>query len=164
MVGGVAIWISFTISLLFVGMTPKLAVLVLSGGLLMVVGAVDDAKDLPARLRLLLHVVAALIMTVIGGVVVFSLGDLFIPGKELTLGLFAIPFTVFAVVAMINAANMSDGLDGLCGLQLLIPLAGLAVLSGIAGATEHFVPLLVICGSTSSSGARSSGSSGRLRR
>jgi UDP-GlcNAc:undecaprenyl-phosphate GlcNAc-1-phosphate transferase len=47
---------------------------------------------------------------------------------------------------MVNAANMSDGLDGLCGLQLLIPLAGLAVLSGITGDEEHFMPLLAICG------------------
>ena len=136
----------FAICLLFVGMTPKLAVLALSGGLLMVVGAVDDVKDLPPWLRLLLQVVSALIVAVLGGVALLSLGDLIIPGKELILGIFAIPFTVFAVVAMVNAANMSDGLDGLCGLQLLIPLAGLAVLSGIAGDTERFVPLLVICG------------------
>lgn len=146
LIGGIAIWISFAISLLFIGISPKLGVLLVAGGLLMLVGAVDDARDLPPRLRLLLHIVAALIMCVFGGVVVQSLGELFIPGRELTLGIMAIPFTVFAVVAMVNAANMSDGLDGLCGLQLLIPLAGLAVLSGVTGDKEHFLPLLAICG------------------
>jgi len=146
LIGGIAIWIAFVICLMFVGITAKMAILVLSGGLLTLVGAVDDAKDLPPRLRLLLHIVAALIMCVFGGVVVQSLGELFIPGTELNLGLVAIPFTVFAVVAMVNAANMSDGLDGLCGLQLLVPLAGLAVLSGMAGDQEHFLPLMAICG------------------
>lgn len=146
MIGGFAIWISFAICLLFIGITAKLGILLVSGGLLTVAGAVDDVKDLPARLRLPLHIVAALIMTVFGGIVVHSLGELFIPGMELNLGVLAIPFTVFAVVAMINAANMSDGLDGLCGLQLIIPLAGLAVLSGVNGDQEHFLPLLAICG------------------
>ena len=146
LIGGIAIWIAFTISLLFIGITLKLAILLVSGGLLTLVGAVDDVKDLPPKWRLALHIVAALIMSVFGGVVVYSLGDLLIPGTELNLGVLAIPFTVFAVVAMVNAANMSDGLDGLCGLQLLIPLAGLAVLSGIKGDHEHFLPLLAICG------------------
>ena len=146
LIGGIAIWTAFTISLLFIGITSKLAILLVSGGLLTLVGAVDDVKDLPPKRRLALHIVAALIMSVFGGVVVYSLGDLLISGTELNLGILAIPFTVFAVVAMVNAANMSDGLDGLCGLQLLIPLAGLAVLSGIKGGQENFLPLLAICG------------------
>jgi len=146
LIGGIAIWFAFTICLLFVGITFKLAMLIVSGGLLTLVGAVDDVNDLPPRWRLVLHIIAALIMCVSGGVVVYSLGDLFIPGMELTMGVIAIPFTVFAVVAMVNAANMSDGLDGLCGLQMFIPLAGLAVLSGVTGDKEHFLPLLAICG------------------
>lgn len=146
LVGGIAIWIAFTISLLFVGLDTKILYLVISGGILTAVGALDDAKDLSPKWRLVLHVFAALIMCVLGGVVVQSLGELIIPGKELSLGYFAIPFTVFAVVAIINAANMSDGLDGLCALQIVIPLAGLAVLSGINGDREHFLPLIAICG------------------
>lgn len=146
LVGGIAIWLAFTICLLFIGITFKLAVLIVSGGLLILVGAVDDVKYLSPRWRLVLHIFAALIMCVSGGVVVHSVGDLLIPGMELNLGIIAIPFTVFAVVAMINAANMSDGLDGLCGLQMFIPLAGLAVLSGFGGDWEHFLPLLAICG------------------
>lgn len=146
LVGGIAIWIAFTISLLFMGITPKLGVLIASGGLLMLVGAVDDAKDLKPKLRLLLHVAAALIACVFGGIIVRTLGEIVIPGWELTLGYVAIPFTVFAFVAMVNAANMSDGLDGLCGVQLLVPLAGLAVLSGLSEDQEHFLPLVAICG------------------
>lgn len=146
LVGGIAIWVSFTICLLIVGITTKLIVLLISGGILVLVGAVDDVKDLSPRLRLALHIIAALIMSAFGGVVVQSLGDLIVPGITLTLGFFAVPFTIFAVVAMINATNMSDGLDGLCGLQLVIPLAGLTFLSGINSDQEHFLPLLIICG------------------
>ena len=146
LVGGIAIWLAFTISLLFVGMTGKLMYLVIAGGLLISVGATDDVADLSPRWRLVLHIAAALIMCLLAGVVVQSLGDLLVPGFELTLGILAIPFTVFAVVALINASNMCDGLDGHCGTQVFIPLAGLAVLSGIKGDQEHFLPLIALCG------------------
>jgi UDP-GlcNAc:undecaprenyl-phosphate GlcNAc-1-phosphate transferase len=145
-VGGIAIWIAFTISLLFVGMTSKLIYLVIASGMLISVGATDDVTDLSPGWRLVLHIVAGLIMCLLAGVVVQSLGDLFIPGIELTLGMLAIPFTVFAVVALINAANMCDGLDGHCGTQVIIPLAGLAILTGIKGDQEHFLPLIALCG------------------
>ena len=145
-VGGIAIWLAFTISLLFIGMTDKLMYLVITGGMLISVGATDDVADLSPRWRLVLHIVAALIMCLLAGVVVQSLGDVFFPGLELTLGILAIPFTVFAVVALINAANMCDGLDGHCGTQVFVPLAGLAILTGIKGDQEHFLPLIALCG------------------
>ena len=146
LVGGIAIWLAFTISLLFIGMTGKLLYFVIAGGLLIFIGAADDAADLSPSWRLVLHIVAALIMCLLAGVVVQSLGEVFVPGFELTLGIFAIPFTVFAVVALINAANMCDGLDGHCGTQVFIPLAGLAILTGIKGDQEHFLPLIALCG------------------
>jgi len=146
LVGGIAIWLAFTISLLFIGMTGKLMYLVIAGGMLISVGATDDVADLSPRWRLILHIVAALIMCLLAGVVVQGLGQLFVPGFELTLGILAIPFTVFAVVALINAANMCDGLDGHCGTQVFVPLAGLAILTGITGDQEHFLPLIALCG------------------
>ena len=145
-VGGIAIWLAFTISLLFVGMTGKLMYLVIASGLLISLGATDDVTELSPGWRLVLHIVAGLIMCLLAGVVVQTLGDLFIPDFELTLGILAIPFTVFAVVALINAANMCDGLDGHCGTQVFVPLAGLAVLTGIKGDQEHFLPLIALCG------------------
>ncbi|MDJ0699536.1 MAG: MraY family glycosyltransferase [Woeseiaceae bacterium] len=147
LVGGIAVWLAFVISLLFIGLTPKLGFLIVAGGMLVFVGAIDDATTLSPRGRLMLHVCAALVASVLGGVVVGSLGELILPGKELALGVFAIPFTVFAIVALVNAVNMSDGLDGLCGLQVLIPLVGLTFLAGISGDQANFLPLLAICGS-----------------
>jgi UDP-GlcNAc:undecaprenyl-phosphate GlcNAc-1-phosphate transferase len=146
LIGGIAIWIGFTLSLLFIGMSTKLLVLLAAGGLLTIVGALDDANDLSPRWRLVLHIGAALAVCVVGGVVAETLGDIIVPGFELKLGFAAIPFTVFAIVALVNASNMSDGLDGLCALQILIPLAGLAFLAGIHGDQERFLPLVAICG------------------
>lgn len=146
LVGGIAIWLSLLISLLFIGMTGELMYLVAAGGLLVAVGAVDDAKDLPPAWRLVTQIAVAAIMCLFAGVSVQTLGDLFVPGFDVRLGIFAIPFTIFAVVAIINAVNMSDGIDGLCGTQVLIPLAGLAVLAGMKRDSEHFLPLVAISG------------------
>ena len=146
LVGGIAIWIAFSLTLLIAGLTDKLVYLLVASGLVVVVGAADDVIEISPTLRLALHIVAALVVCVMGGVVVQTLGDLVISGSEIRLGLFAIPFTVFAIVALVNATNMADGIDGLCSMNVIIPLAGLAVLAAILGDYAHLTPLMAICG------------------
>jgi UDP-GlcNAc:undecaprenyl-phosphate GlcNAc-1-phosphate transferase len=146
LVGGIAIWTALAITLLFVGMTGKLVYFLVASGLVIFVGAADDVIDLSPSWRLFQHVIASLIMCVLAGVVVVSIGEIIVPGFEIELGLFAIPFTVFAVVALINSVNMCDGIDGHSGTQALIPLAGLAAITGIKGDHENFLPLAAICG------------------
>lgn len=146
LVGGMAIFIAFSICMVYVEMAVSLRYFLLGGGILVVVGAIDDRAELPPLVRLVLHVAVALIMCFLGGVTVLSLGDILIPGQEVTLGLLAIPFTVFAVVALVNAVNMSDGLDGLAGTQVLVMTASLALVAGILGDVEHYLPLVAMCG------------------
>ena len=147
LVGGIAIFVAFSICMVFAEMAVSMRYFLLAGGLLVVVGAVDDSADLPPYVRLVLHVGSTLIMCLLGGVVVLSLGDLFLPGEQVLLGpLFSVLFTVFAVVALVNAVNMSDGLDGLASVQTLIPFASLAIVAGLAGDMEHFLPLIALCG------------------
>jgi UDP-GlcNAc:undecaprenyl-phosphate GlcNAc-1-phosphate transferase len=146
LVGGIAIWLAFSLCMLFIGLTSQIAVLILAGSILTLVGAIDDAYDLSPNCRLLLQIGIALLACLVGGIVVTSLGELIFPGVELQLSYLAIPFTVFAIVGLINATNMVDGLDGLCGVQMIFPFAGLAIIAGISGDQEHFLPLLVMCG------------------
>jgi UDP-GlcNAc:undecaprenyl-phosphate/decaprenyl-phosphate GlcNAc-1-phosphate transferase len=61
-----------------------------------------------------------------------SLGDLLGTGP-IGLGIFSLPFTVFAVVALINAFNMLDGLDGLAGSAGLVAFGGVMYVSSVAG-------------------------------
>ena len=146
LVGGIAIFIAFAISMVYAELAVSVRYFLLAGGLLVLVGAVDDIVDLPPGLRLVLHIASALIMCLLGGVTVITLGEIFLPGMDVTLGVLSIPFTVFAVVALINAVNMSDGLDGLSSTQVLIPLGGLALISGAVRDYEHFLPLVALCG------------------
>jgi UDP-GlcNAc:undecaprenyl-phosphate GlcNAc-1-phosphate transferase len=104
--------------------------------LLIIVGILDDFHELPTWSRFTAQFVAALIMTVGGGVVVTHLGAI-TGGGIIELGPWAIPFTIFATIGVINAWNMSDGLDGLAGGLALVAFLLLGIVAMSAGRTTE---------------------------
>lgn len=113
--GGLAIAVS--IVLLGMGLFPSPEVLGFAFGicLLLILGAWDDRKHVPASLRLLMQVLAVGVgMCALGDVRLSSLGDLLGQG-DIELGAWSVLFTIFAAVGVINAVNMIDGVDGLAG-------------------------------------------------
>lgn len=90
-------------------------------GLLVLVGVLDDTRDLSPQKKFLAQVAAALFVTSWAGLYVMQLGNLFGPGL-LELRNWGIPFTVVCVLGTINAVNMSDGIDGLAGGLTLVAL------------------------------------------
>jgi UDP-GlcNAc:undecaprenyl-phosphate GlcNAc-1-phosphate transferase len=141
-IGGVAMaaGILVTIWCTTIAGAPLLAY-ALGGGLLIVVGLLDDRYDLPWWLRICVQVVAALVMTHLGGVRVEHLGRVFGLG-DTSLGTLSVPFTVFATVGLINAINMIDGADGIAGslvLAALVMLYAAGLYSGNAGVAEQTI-------------------------
>ena len=65
-------------------------------------------------------------------------------GSLLSLGILAIPFTVFCTVGVLNAVNMSDGLDGLAGGLALVTLGSLSYLAYYTGHSENLDALVVL--------------------
>jgi UDP-GlcNAc:undecaprenyl-phosphate GlcNAc-1-phosphate transferase len=129
LVGGIAIFGAVLVSVLVSIPLDRALVCGLGGAaLLVVVGMLDDIFNLGPKLRIVAQIAAALLLTVGGGVTLTSLGDLFGFGS-IDLGLFAVPFTVFAIVGICNAFNMIDGIDGLAGGLTLIALCALVLLS-----------------------------------
>ena len=83
-------------------------------GVLVLVGALDDRFDISVKFRATVQAAIGIIMMVVGGLYLRSLGYVFGPW-ELVLGPFGFFLTLFAVWAAINAFNMVDGIDGLLG-------------------------------------------------
>ncbi|MBV5276089.1 MAG: undecaprenyl-phosphate alpha-N-acetylglucosaminyl 1-phosphate transferase [Lamprocystis purpurea] len=134
LIGGIAIFGAVMVSVLvWIPLDRPLAYGLSGAALLVVVGLLDDILDLGPKLRIVAQIAAALLLTVGGGVTLTSLGDLFGFGS-LDLGLFAVPFTVFAIVGICNAFNMIDGIDGLAGGLTLIALGAVVLLSPADGA------------------------------
>ncbi|RKT45280.1 undecaprenyl-phosphate alpha-N-acetylglucosaminyl 1-phosphate transferase [Thiocapsa rosea] len=128
-IGGIAIFSGLAAStLLALPFTAPHLYGMAGAALLVVVGAFDDRFGLGPRVRLVAQVAAALLLTLGCGVTLTSLGNLLGFGP-IDLGVFSVPFTVFAMVGVINAVNMIDGIDGLAGGLILIALGTLLLLA-----------------------------------
>jgi UDP-GlcNAc:undecaprenyl-phosphate GlcNAc-1-phosphate transferase len=127
-VGGVA-WLCALLTVLATtGQLPHLPVLIACLLLMLLTGLIDDLRPLPSWLRLALQLIIAASLALTGFTELQSLGTL-VPGTAaVTLGLLAVPMTIFSLVGVINAVNMADGMDGLAGSYLLIALLALVAL------------------------------------
>ena len=112
-----------------------------AGALLVMLGVIDDFRQLSPSTRLVGEAVAALVIIFGADVVVRDFGTMTLDGSNLALGRSAVPFTVFAVVGLINAVNMSDGLDGLAGTLSLVPILGFIVATVFLGDGQDVVIL-----------------------
>jgi UDP-GlcNAc:undecaprenyl-phosphate GlcNAc-1-phosphate transferase len=141
-IGGLVVFPVFLCALWFVPVhMPGEAWFVLGLLLLLVTGALDDWADLPARMKFLLQILAAVLIAVPGGAHIVSLGDIFGTGN-FYLSFMSIPFSVIATVLLINAINLMDGVDGLAGGAAVIIFGWLAAVALLAGQAAYAAPLL----------------------
>lgn len=146
LIGGLAIFASYVLMLGPAGwLSTHTLLFPAGGGLIILIGALDDYFDFKPLPRLIAQVGAALCM-IAAGVVLTDLGGLAPGGTLMLLGVLAVPFTVFAAVGMINALNMTDGMDGLSGSLALVSLAGMLVIAAATGHTGMMHPLVVLGG------------------
>ena len=153
--GGLAIFLGFLISvLMFVPMTPEMKSILMGAVVIVVLGIIDDIMALPALLKFVVQIAAALIPALNGvRIEVFSNPNLFSEHLYWQLGGLSLPFTVLWLVAVTNSVNLIDGLDGLAAgvstisatAMLMIALVGgetdvSLVLGAVAGACLGFLP------------------------
>ena len=143
-IGGVAIFIGFLVPvLIWVPLRADLGAFLAAATLLCVFGVLDDRFNLNYRLKLLGQVLAALVVTVLGGVLIQRVP--FLPGGQLP-PLVALPFTVIVLVGITNAVNLSDGLDGLAGGIALLAVSSLLLFAYGAGDTPVLIELAALLG------------------
>ncbi|MCB1907702.1 MAG: undecaprenyl/decaprenyl-phosphate alpha-N-acetylglucosaminyl 1-phosphate transferase [Rhodocyclaceae bacterium] len=147
LIGGVAIVLAFALSsLIFVPIVAPYRPLFVGLALLVIIGVMDDLRELAPRNKLAHQFIAAVLMTSWGGNYLRDLGMLW--GEAVfDLRDWGIPFTLFAALSVINAYNMSDGVDGLAGGWALITFAMMAYLGAATGQQElaAFSMILVGC-------------------
>lgn len=139
--GGIAIFFSVLLGvILFTEVDQQVRGFLAGAVVIFLTGLTDDLEQISPKKKFLGEVMAALIVVLVGGVRLTSLGDLFGTGV-ISLGYLSIPFTVFGIVGVINAINLVDGLDGLAGGVTAIATAAIGVLAYIVGD----VSLLGLC-------------------
>jgi len=140
--GGVAI--ASTVVLLGMGAVPSRQFAGFAFGItvLLVLGALDDRKHVPAPVRLAMQTLAVGAgMCFLGEIYLQNLGAIF-GAADFELGGHAIWFTIFAAVGVINAVNMVDGMDGLAG-GFSVMIVG-TILALAAGTSAVNVVLLCV--------------------
>ncbi len=129
LVGGLAIFTGFCTAVIFIDpLFLGHQAFFLACIILITVGLLDDRSPLSVRTRFMFQIIAVLIVAFWGDISLNNLGDILFIG-ELKLGLFAIPFMVFATIGVINSLNMSDGVDGLASGYTIIALISLLYLA-----------------------------------
>ena len=140
MAGGLAIGALYSYSAL-----EGFAFFLTATAVLVFIGALDDRYDLPASVRFLAQICAALLMVAGADVSAVDLGRPFF-GEVVELGWLSTPFSIVIVLTAINAFNMFDGSDGVAGTQALIALIFMGVACVIAGATACLPFVLALTG------------------
>jgi UDP-GlcNAc:undecaprenyl-phosphate GlcNAc-1-phosphate transferase len=135
MAGGLAIGALYSYSAL-----EGFAFFLTATAVLVFIGALDDRYDLPASVRFLAQICAALLMVAGADVSAVDLGRPFF-GDVVELGWLSTPFSIVIVLTAINAFNMFDGSDGVAGIQALIALVFLGF-ACIMGGAMSYLPLL----------------------
>lgn len=111
--------------------------------LLLTTGALDDQFHISAKIKLLVHILSAILILFWGNVQAAYLGDLFGVGI-LWMGIFSYPFTIIAIVMLINAINLMDGMDGLAGGVSFVMFAWMALAALVSGWLDYTLILVLL--------------------
>lgn len=144
-IGGLAIFFGFTAStMIFCNPTKELFAIWLGGFVLVALGIFDDVFRLPAMLKFVVQIGAAVI-AVVNGVVIDHIS---IGGNYVMFGVWRIPITILWIVGLTNAINLIDGLDGLaCGVSAIASLTMLVVSLLVSDANINVAVILAaLCG------------------
>ncbi len=109
--GGLGIFSAFLFGYMIFGKQSVVMNSVLIGSFLIILcGMIDDIKTLPAKYEFIGQVLAALVVTVYGGLL---LQDVTVFGQYFHFGIFAYPITILFILGCVNVIKLIDGLDGL---------------------------------------------------
>ncbi len=122
LLGGIAIFAGTVIAAIaFMPESERTRGILTGAAVIVIVGAIDDVRDLPPGVKLIGQIVASLIL-VNAGVVVRNITLPFLGAVDF--GDLGGPLTVLGLVAVMNVVNLSDGVDGLA--------AGVCAISAVA--------------------------------
>lgn len=146
-VGGIAMFISFILSLCLIDIhLSQFKTMLLGVTVMFIVGVLDDMHEVSPIKRLFMQILCGAVMVFLGGTHIQYLGHFLVGSSHIELGFIGYPLTVFFVVAFINAFNMIDGADGLAAMICLSQIFWLLVLSIIQGESGYISLLLLVAG------------------
>ncbi|MBV1814896.1 MraY family glycosyltransferase [Pseudomonas viridiflava] len=135
--GGVAIVIAFLLATIVLAGVGQISVetsmaVVGAGGLVAIIGFMDDHGHIAARWRLLGHFAAAVWALVWSG----GLAPLSVMGTTVDLGVVGQICAAFYLVWMLNLYNFMDGIDGIASVEAVTVCGGISLVYALSGFDE----------------------------
>ncbi len=135
--GGVAIVIAFLLATIVLAGVGQISVetsmaVVGAGGLVAMIGFMDDHGHIAARWRLLGHFAAAVWALVWSG----GLAPLSVMGTTVDLGVVGQICAAFYLVWMLNLYNFMDGIDGIASVEAVTVCGGISLVYALSGFDE----------------------------
>ncbi|MEL7587612.1 MAG: MraY family glycosyltransferase [Prolixibacteraceae bacterium] len=146
--GGIGIFIGLSITpILFMqtGANPELRYLMAALILMFFTGIKDDIMIMPARRKLVIQFLAALILVVLGNFRITHVYGMF--SATVFNDWLSVPLSVLLILFLINAINLIDGIDGLAAGLALLVATFLGVWFYLAGHLNYAVVCLALSGS-----------------
>ncbi|SUD25780.1 glycosyl transferase family protein [Paenibacillus macerans] len=154
--GGLGIFASFIIAMLLLfPFIPEIFTLrevnfikafLVGGSITVLLGALDDRFDLPAKLKFLVQIATACIV-VFGFDIRIEFANIPFHSYAAVETWIAIPFTILWIVGVTNAINLIDGLDGLAAGVSAIAIGTIAVMAFVMGNVMVALLCLLLLGS-----------------
>ena len=153
--GGLAIFLGFILSVvLFADISREVQGILLGSVVIVIVGVIDDIVPLPALVKFVIQILAALIAVYHGVEIKIISNPAFWGASDyLNFGYLTVPVTVLWIVAITNSVNLIDGLDGLAAgvsaissftmliIALVVADMNVAIImAALAGACIGFLP------------------------
>lgn len=141
--GGLAIFIAFLIGvLIYVDLDLQVRGILIGTVIIVILGVIDDIVSLPALLKFIVQIIAAVIV-VLHGIKIEFMSAFFGNNDYFLVGALAIPLTVLWIVGVTNAVNLIDGLDGLCcGVSTIGSITMLVVALNVASG-DFRIPMIL---------------------
>ena len=149
--GGLAIFMGFLVGiLLFANVMEdrQMRGILLGAVVIVILGVVDDITPLPAKLKFVVQILAA-ILPVSHGVVIRAISNpnLFSPNPYWQMGdVLSMVITVLWIVGITNSVNLIDGLDGLANGVSAISATTMLVIALVGGQTQVSIVLAALVG------------------
>ena len=146
-VGGLSIVIGASAGLLYLNdLILPLWPVILGGGIILIVGILDDRFTLSPKAKLVGQILAACIVVFAD----FKIDFITLPfvAERIYLGNFSYVFGILWIVGITNAINLIDGLDGLAGGVSVIAMTSIMALAAMNGQYMVVALTVILIGGT----------------
>lgn len=146
--GGLGIFAGFLFGYILFGVhSIQMNSILIGSFVIILLGIIDDIKEVPAKFQLLGQIIAASVVVFYGNIL---LNNVTAFGFFFDFGVWAYPITLFFIVGCINIINFIDGLDGLSSGISSIFFLTIGIIAFFQGKTSSLPIILtfIMLGST----------------